>query len=59
MERIQKRAMRIIYGYDTPYEQAGIPSLSQRRYEHCTTFFDKIVVQQERQLYKLLQPNII
>ena len=34
MERIQKTAMRIIHGYDTPYEQAlatsGIPSLSQR-----------------------------
>ena len=47
MERIQK-------GYDTPYEQAlatsGIPSLSQRRYELCTSFFDKIVVQQEGQL---------
>ena len=62
MERIQKRVMRIIHGYDTPYEQAlstpGIPSLSQRRCELCTTFFDKIVVQQEGQLYKLLQSNI-
>ena len=55
--------MQIIHGYDTPYEQAlatsGIPSLSQRRYELCTSFFDKIVVQQKEQLYKLLQPRII
>ena len=50
--------MWIIYGYDTPYEQAletsGIPSLCQRRYVHCTTFFNKIVVQQEGQLYGYL-----
>ena len=63
MERIQKRAMQIIHGYDTPYEQALatsiIPSLSQRRDELCSTLFDKIVVQQEEQLYKYkyLQPN--
>ena len=54
--------MPIIHGYDTPYEQAlatsEIPSLSQRRYELCTTFFDKIVAQQEGQLYKLPKPNI-
>jgi hypothetical protein len=63
MERIQKRAMWIIHGYDTPYEQAlaisRIPSLSQRRDELCSTLFDKIVVQQEEQLYKYLQPNTI
>ena len=54
-------SMRIIHGYDTPYEQAlttsRIPSLSQRRDELCSTLFDKIVVQQEQQLYKYLQPN--
>lgn len=61
MERIQKRVMRIIHGYDVSYEQALIPSglssLQQRRSELCSSFFNKILTQPNGQLHQLLPYN--
>ena len=47
LEQIQKRAMKIIYGYDTSYnsalEQAGNNELSDCRQHLCDKFFSKVI----------------
>ena len=46
-ERIQKRALRIIFGYEVHYSDAlalsGLVTLEQRRMELCKKLFSKIV----------------
>ena len=48
LERIQKRAKCIIYGYDLSYKEAlaksGLSNLYQRRSELCQTFFNTIFI---------------
>lgn len=62
LERIQKRAMKIIYGYDISYnstlEQAGINKLSERRLQLCDNFFNKVVSNPRSQLYNLVPHNV-
>ena len=61
LERVQKRAMRIIYGYDVSYidalKTANINSLSQRRSELCQSFFFQQTISNPNiQLFHLLPP---
>ena len=60
LERVQKRAMRIIYGYDVSYIDAlkttNINSLSQRRSEFCQ-FFQQTISNPNNQLFHLLPFN--
>ena len=61
LERIQKRALKIIYGYDVSYEHAlnlsGLPSLHHKREEHCRNFLNNIISNKDDKLYKLLPFN--
>lgn len=67
LERIQKRALRIIYGYDLHYSEAlslsGLETLYECRQRNCTNFFQKIVSNKDDKLHHLLpfiskKPNI-
>ena len=55
LERIQKRALRIIYGYELPYDEAlslsGLETLFQCRERHCKTFFEKIMLNKSDNLH--------
>ena len=59
LERIQKRAFNIIYGYDVPYSEALVMSklhikLSEHRSHLCDEFFKKIVMNPNDKLHGLL-----
>ena len=62
LERIQKRAMNIIYGYDVPYSEALVMSklhrLSDHRRHLCDEFFNKIVMNPNDKLHGLLPYNL-
>ena len=62
LERIQKRAMNIIYGYDVPYSEALVMSklhkLSDHRSYLCDDFFKKILLNPNDKLHGLLPYNI-
>jgi hypothetical protein len=57
LERIKKRAMCIIYGYDVSYKDAltnsGLSNLHQRRSELCRNFFNKLLMNSEDKLHVL------
>jgi hypothetical protein len=57
LERIQKRALNIIYGYDVPYSEALVMSklhkLSDHRSHLCDEFFNKIVTNPNDKLHGL------
>ena len=61
LERVQRRALRIIYGYDYSYKellcQSKLTTLSKRRSELCSIFFDKIVSNAQNNFYRLLPFN--
>ena len=61
LERIQKRAKCIIYGYDLSYKEAlaksGLSNLYQRRSELCQTFFNTIFINSADKLHALLPFN--
>jgi len=61
LERIQKRSLKIIYGYEVSYKDAlnlsGLLSLHDTREEHCRNFFNKIITNKDDKLYKLLPFN--
>lgn len=61
MERIQKRALRIIYSYELPYEEAlslsGLETLLECRERHCITFFEKIILNKSDNLHRFLPFN--
>lgn len=61
LEQIQKRAMKIIYGYDTSYnsalEQAGINKLSDCRQLLCNKFFSKVIANSADRLHDLVPYN--
>ena len=61
LERVQRRALRIIYGYDYSYKellsQSKLTTLSERRSDLCSKFFDKIMSDPQNNLYKLLPFN--
>lgn len=61
LERIQKRAMKIIFGYDISYksalEQSGIKKLSEQRQQLCDTLFKKVISKPENPLYDLVPYN--
>jgi hypothetical protein len=61
LERIQKRALNIIYGYDVPYSEALVMSklhkLSDHRSYLCDEFFNKIVMNPNDKLHGLLPYN--
>ena len=48
LERQQKRALKIIFGFETTYEElllkTNIPKLSIRRESACTTFTEKLLM---------------
>ena len=62
LERIQKRALNIIYGYDVPYSEALVMSklhrLSDHRSHLCDEFFNKIVMNPNDKLHGLLPYNL-
>ena len=62
LERIQKRALNIIYGYDVPYSEALVMSklhkLSEHRSHLCDEFFKKIVMNPNDKLHGLLPYNL-
>ena len=47
LERVQKRALKIIYSYDNHYrdalQMAGLKTLKDRREDLCLKFFNSIV----------------
>lgn len=62
LERVQRRAMRIIYGYDVSsyteaLKTANINSLSQRRSKSCQSFFQQTISNPNNQLFHLLPFN--
>ena len=61
MERIQKRAMRIIHGYDTPYdialELSSLERLSAYRDNLCDDLLLKVSRNTEDKLHNLLPFN--
>ena len=61
LEQIQKRAMKIIYGYDTSYnsalEQAGINKLSDCRQHLFDKFFGIVTANPADRLYDLVPHN--
>ncbi len=61
LERIQKRAMRIIHGFDTPYDVAlelsSLERLSDYRDNFCDEFLSKISNNTEDKLFKYLPFN--
>ena len=61
LERIQKRAMCIIYEYDLSYKEtlakSGLSNLYQRRSKLCQTFFNKFFINSEDKLHALLPFN--
>jgi hypothetical protein len=61
LEHIQKRAMKIIYGYDTSYnsalEQAGNNKLSDCRQHLCDKFFSKVIANPADRLHDLVPHN--
>jgi hypothetical protein len=61
LERIQKRAMRIIHGFDTPYDVAlelsSLERLSDYRDNLCDEFLSKISNNTEDKLFKYLPFN--
>ena len=61
LERVQRRAIRIIYGYDVSYTEAlktaNINILSQRRSELCQSFFQQTIFNPNSQLFHLLPFN--
>ncbi len=61
LEQIQKRALRIIYGYDTPYndalEESGLLKLADYRLKLCDEFFAKVLANPQDQLFKMLPHN--
>ena len=62
LERIQKRAMNIIYGYDVSYSEALVMSKLHKLFDHrsylCDDFFKKIILNPKDKIYGLL-PNDI
>ena len=58
LERLQKRALKIIYGYDISYEQAlslaGLDNLVDRRSQLCDTFFKNIISNPQGSLFNLI-----
>ena len=62
LERIQKRALNIIYGYDVPHSEALVMSklhrLSDHRSHLCDEFFNKIVMNPNDKLHGLLPYNL-
>ena len=62
LERIQKRALNIIYGYDVPYSEALVMSklhkLSEHRSHLCDEFFKKIVMNPNDKLHGFLPYNL-
>lgn len=62
LERIQKRALKIIYGYDFPYEQAlsltGLDNLATRRSKLCDKFFKGIISNTQGPLYSLISNSV-
>ena len=57
LERIQRRALRIIYpdlSYSVALETAGLPKLHERREKISTDLSDKIVCDPTHRLYSLL-----
>lgn len=61
LERVQKRALRIIFGYHMSYSEllnlAELCSLDDRREELCQSFFRKIVNHPQGSLYNLIPFN--
>ena len=61
LERIQKRAMNVIYGYDVPYSEALVMSklhkLSDHRSYLCDDFFKKFLLNPNDKLHGLLPYN--
>jgi hypothetical protein len=61
LEQIRKRAMKIIYGYDTSYnsalKQAGINELSDCRQHLCDKFFSKVIANPADRLHDLVPHN--
>ena len=59
LKRVQRRALRIIHGYDYSYKellgQSKLTTLSERRSDR--KFFDKIMSDPQNNLYKLLPFN--
>ena len=62
LERIQKRAMNIIYGYDVPYSEALVMSnlhkLSDHRSYLCDDFFKKILPNPNDKLHGLCRITV-
>ena len=58
LERVQKRALKIIYGYDNHYREvlqmAELKTLRDRREDLCLKFFNNIVSNPLDCLYHLL-----
>ena len=58
LERVQKRALKSIYGYDNHYREAlqmaGLKTLKDRREDLCLKFFNSIVSNPLDCLYHLL-----
>ena len=58
LERVQKRALKIIYGYDNHYREAlqmaGLKTLKDRREDLCLKLFNSIVSNPLDFLYHLL-----
>ena len=61
LERVQKRALRIVHGYDHSYKElldlSKLTSLFIRRSELCSKFFCKVMSNPKNNLYKLLSLN--
>ena len=61
LERIQKRALNIIYGYDISYTEAlkmsELPKLSDYRSHLCDDFLNKIAMNPKDKLHELLPYN--
>ena len=61
IETIQKRALRIIYGYSYSYVDlltlSGLQRLSERRESLCSKLFNSIVMQNTHCLHHLLPPK--
>ena len=60
LERLQKRALRIIYpgmSYNQALEVSGLPTLFKRREEISSKLFNEVVGDPEHTLHKLLPPK--
>ena len=57
LERVQRRALRIIYGYNCSYKdllnESKLTILSKRRSELCSKFLDKIISHPQNNPYEL------